>query len=412
MMQAKESIDVVGISSTRFFGVISGITTIIGASKEIKGIYSSPNSVEYTYSYKEYTTGNNYNVVDKNGNAFADTGLTLLFDTDWIGYRQNLELQDNNSYSASDPTKGTLGAIFYFEIPVDSGEYCLGNVRNSVDNHNPEGAYLMYLDIGANGTEGTDHYSGYNITTYVNPVSFPTGVDFAIDGLTNAGLGGETLCVFININESGTIYFSVNEDQPENDTIEIDDASQISQFSYLSANADAGFDITGTHLPAEYEDPPDSNFIVSRVSYLSLVKVTGEKYLITVADELDENGEVVSTVYHLSYTDENDELVSRDCTLAELQQIIPSAEDYYINSIRGMITVVTIERLSATSVSFNAQLPELPWTNASNMYLVTLNVPSGYSVKVSVISSTNYSVCINSETPLVFTNNTSTYVQP
>lgn len=140
--------------------------------------------------------------------------------------------------------------------------------------------------------------------------------------------------------------------------------------------------------------------------------MTGEKYLITVTDELDEDREVVSTVYHLSYTDENDELVSRDCTLAELQQIIPSAEDYYINSIRGMITVVTIERLSATSVPFNAQLPELPWTNVSNMYLVILNVPTGYSVKVSVISSINYSVCINSETPLAFTNNTSTYTQP
>ena len=140
--------------------------------------------------------------------------------------------------------------------------------------------------------------------------------------------------------------------------------------------------------------------------------MTGEKYLITVTDELDEDGEVVSTVYHLSYTDENDELVNRDCTLVELQQITPSAKDYYINSIRGMITVVTIERLFATSVSFNAQLPELPRTNASNMYLVTLNVPSGYSVKVSVISSTNYSVCINSETPLVFMNNTSTYTQP
>ena len=97
--------------------------------------------------------------------------------------------------------------------------------------------------------------------------------------------------------------------------------------------------------------------------------MTGEKYLVTVTDELDEDGEVVSTVYHLSYTDENDELVSRDCTLAELQQIISSVEDYYINSIRGMIAVVTIERLSATSVSFNAQLPELPWTTESTCIL-------------------------------------------
>ena len=390
---------------------------IIDEIKEIKAIYSSPNSVEYTYSYKQYTSGNNYTVVDKDGNAFNSSGLTLLFDTDWIGYRQNRELQDNSDPDSNDPTKGTLGAIFYFEIPVDSGEYCLGNVRNSVDTHVVEGAYLMYLDIGANGTEGTAHYSGYNITTYVNPVSFPTGVDFAIDGLTNAGLGGETLCIFIDVSESGTIYFSVNEEDaqghvPANDTIAIDDESDISQFSYLSANANSGFDIVGDNLPAEYEDPPDSNFIVTRVSYLSLVTVSGDKFLITVTDELDEDGEVTSTIYHLSYTDENDELVSTDCSLADLQDIVPSAEDYFINTIRGMITVVTIDRLSATSVSFNAQLPELPWTNASNMYLVTLNIPTAYSVKVSVINSSNYSVCINNETPLVFTNNQTTYIQP
>ena len=83
-----------------------------------------------------------------------------------------------------------------------------------------------------------------------------------------------------------------------------------------------------------------------------------------------------------------------------------------MNSIKSMIAVVIIERLSATSVSFNAQIPELPWVNTSNMYLVTLNVPSGYSVRVSIIDSSNYSVCINSETPLMFTNNTATYTQP
>lgn len=384
--------------------------------REIKGIYSSAGSVNYTYSYKQYTTGNNYNVVDENGNAFSDSGLTLLFDTDWIGYRQNRELQNNNDYSASDPTRGTLGAIFYFEIPVDSGEYCLGNVRNSIDSNVVEGCYLMYLDIGANGNEATDHYSGYCVTTYVDPVNFPTGVDFAIDGLTD-DLGGETLCVFIPAGESGTIYFSVNEKDaeghaPANDTIKIDDESQISQYSYLSTNADNGFDIVGTHLPADYEDPPDSGPIITRVSYLSIVKPTGEKYLVTITDQLDEDGEVTSTVYHLSYTDENDELVSIDCTLSELQTALPSAEDYYINSVRNMITIVTLERVSATSVSFNAELPELPWTNASNIYLITVNIPEGYSIRVTVTNSANYTVCINSENALVFVNNTVVYTEP
>ena len=396
--------------------------TKISNIREIKGIYSSANSVNYTYSYKSYdpnSATNQYSVVDENGNAFNTTGLTLVFDTDWIGYRQNRELQDNNDYSNSDPKKGTLGAIFYFEIPVDSGEYCLGNVRNSYDDHDVEGAYLMYLDIGANGTEATDRYTGYCITTYVDPVSFPTGVDFAIDGLTNAGLGGETLCVFIAAESSGTIYFSVNEEDeqghaPANDTIEIDDSSGISQFSYLSASADAqnGFDITGDHLPAAYEDPPDSAVNITRVSYLSIVKPSGEKYLVTITDELNENGVVTSTVYHLSYTDTNGDLISSDYTLEQLQTALPAAEDYYINAVRGMITIVTLERVTATSVSFNAELPELPWTNASTSYIITVNVPSNYTIKVSVTNSATYTVYINSETALVFSNNTVNYVQP
>lgn len=394
--------------------------TQIDKIREIKAIYSSGNSVNYTYSYKSYVANsstNQYTVVDESGNAFDDTGLTLLFDTDWIGYRNDGALQNNEAYNANDPTKGTLGAIFYFEIPVDSGEYCLGNVRNSLDTHDPEGAYLMYLDIGANGNEATDHYSGYCVTTYVDPVNFPTGVDFAIEGLTNAGLGGETLCVFISENSTGTIYFSVNEEDaqghaPANDTIEIDDTSQISQYSYLSNNASDGFDITGNHLPADYEDPPDSGPLITRVSYLSIVTPSQDKYLITVTDTLNGQGEVTSTVYHLAYADEEGELVSRDYTLEQLQTTLPAAEDYYINAVRGMITIVTLERASATSVSFNAELPELPWTNASNSYIITVNVPEEYSIRVTVTDSEKYTVYINSETPLVFTNNTVVYVEP
>ena len=389
--------------------------TAIEDIKEIKGIYSSANSVNYTYSYKKYSTGNNYTVVDESGNAFNDSGLTLLFDTDWIGYRSNRKLQDNNDVDPNNPEKGTLGSIFYFEIPVDSGEYCLGNVRNSIDSNVIEGCYLMYLDIGANGNEASDHISGYCVTTYVDPVSFPTGVDFAIEALTNSGLGGETLCIFIDPSSSGTVTFSLGKETVEGtpkDKIAIDDSSGISQFSYLSQNANSGFLIRGENLPADYEDPPDSDFIVTRVSYMAVEKPNGSIYLITVADELNENGVAVSTVYHLTYTNDQGEVVSSDLTLAEIQAIVPAAEDYFINSIRQMITIVTLERLSATSVSFNAQLPELPWTNASNTYIISLNVPSGYTIKVSVTNSANYTVYINSETALVFTNNTVNYVEP
>ena len=39
-------------------------------------------------------------------------------------------------------------AIYYLEIPVNEGEYALGSSSTGA------GAYLLYLDIGANGTDG------------------------------------------------------------------------------------------------------------------------------------------------------------------------------------------------------------------------------------------------------------------
>lgn len=56
-----------------------------------------------------------------------------VFDTKWI----------------ETPHDGSAGyvkrSIYYFEIPMSPGEYCLGSVEGS-----ESGAYLMYLDIGAN----------------------------------------------------------------------------------------------------------------------------------------------------------------------------------------------------------------------------------------------------------------------
>ena len=59
---------------------------------------------------------------------------------------------------------------FYFEIPMNAGEYCLGSVPGGT------GGYLMYLDIGANSakTNRTITYEKFSLNekTY----SYPTGV--------------------------------------------------------------------------------------------------------------------------------------------------------------------------------------------------------------------------------------------
>ncbi len=94
-----------------------GNVSNIKSLDKIKTIYSSGNSKDdYVYEYE-------------NGTSSASTsGLTSIFKTSWI--EKQSSIADNVAY--------------YFEIPVNAGEYALGSVSGA------NGAYLIYLDIGAN----------------------------------------------------------------------------------------------------------------------------------------------------------------------------------------------------------------------------------------------------------------------
>lgn len=80
---------------------------------------------------------------------------TVAFDTSTIKKEQTRLIQD---------------AAYYFEIPVNDGEYALGSVDGAV------GAYLMYLDIGANAEqiERTIFTQKYEIDT--DKFEYPNGV--------------------------------------------------------------------------------------------------------------------------------------------------------------------------------------------------------------------------------------------
>lgn len=99
----------------------------IDSVKEISKIYSSGG--DYVYLYTDGTTSSGVAI---------PSGCELKFDCKWI----------------SNPTVGiTEKSLYYFEIPVNKGEYALGSAKEG------DGAYLLYLDIGANG-EGSGE-TGY-----------------------------------------------------------------------------------------------------------------------------------------------------------------------------------------------------------------------------------------------------------
>ncbi|MCR4911171.1 MAG: hypothetical protein K5925_01430 [Bacilli bacterium] len=112
-------------------------------------------STMYSSKYSDYV--NNY-------------GYKMVFNTDWI-----TNFTDDPSTGAHEMNldiSNSKNRLFYFEIPVNEGEYCLGSVPGGL------GAYLLYLDIGANAskTQRTTTVEHFNHEEFV--YVYPAGVAY------------------------------------------------------------------------------------------------------------------------------------------------------------------------------------------------------------------------------------------
>ena len=106
--------------------------------KSISKIYAhkTNSKADYIYLYDD----NTYSGV------YSEANYELAFDVDWL---INPEIN--------------LNSVYYFEIPVNAGEYALGSASTG------DGAYLMYLDIGANGnTDGDEENYTMDKVRFVN----------------------------------------------------------------------------------------------------------------------------------------------------------------------------------------------------------------------------------------------------
>ena len=151
--------------------------------KEIAEIYKDASHENYSYVYK-YSDGTfskpflfknvdgvkiKYETDNTTPYVHSFTGLPsdcpdgydqIIFKTSWIkGHKDS----SGNSLLA-------FQQAYYFEIPVNDGEYCLG----SVSGYN--GAYLMYLDIGANATEVYRSEITQKTTIKTEKYTYPSGV--------------------------------------------------------------------------------------------------------------------------------------------------------------------------------------------------------------------------------------------
>ena len=174
-------------SNTAFFSLheIERNGSKISNIREISEIYENPTAKQaqsYVYKYKDGTYsvpflhGSRQGIkYDLNGNPLTNTAPTktkpegytkTVFKTSWIG-KADFSLKNYCAY--------------YFEIPTNEGEYALGSVSGAA------GAYLCYLDIGANAqrTDITEFHEIKTISVYA--YTYPKGVSFSfIEGVDAA----------------------------------------------------------------------------------------------------------------------------------------------------------------------------------------------------------------------------------
>ena len=157
--------------------------------KEIEEIFSNDQGTKTTkysniYKYKGKTGNAMYSVpyrVDGNQNKYVmnknntDDNQTAysyatMGQSDFDAYAATYGYTSRFKTSQIGINSLTSNAIYYFEFPMNPGEYCLGSVKDGT------GAYLLYLDIGANAakTQRTTIYEHYKEIKKV--FDYPAGV--------------------------------------------------------------------------------------------------------------------------------------------------------------------------------------------------------------------------------------------
>ena len=137
-----------------------------------------------------------------------------------------------------------LGAAYYFEIPLNAGDYAIGCESGLSDSQDGVGAYLMYLDIGANGEASDD---GGNDGPTIVPYHRMTAVTFvdstAIANKTTNGYSVITFDVTLDPDKTGHkgLLLSFNRSSVDYISYRVDDPS--SAFEVESIKDDANLTV-------------------------------------------------------------------------------------------------------------------------------------------------------------------------
>ena len=354
---------------------------------EIDQILSDGNQ-DHAYIYKlsngKYTIPYSYNIYNQKTKYVIDTTTPLstqypneeftqvdsypstysvVFDTSWIKVHNNF----------------TQHVMYYFEIPINCGEFCLGSVDGSTF-----GAYLVYLDIGAFDRDN-DKVEAYHVTTFASSVPYPNGVDFAVVGAT--GVGGESMGIYLPNEISGDVVVSF---AISSNDITITDDSDNATYSFKGTKySDSGgtdkFKVSG-NSPGDLVLPPAGGM---RLIHITVEAVDNSSWVIDILDELNIDGTIKSTTYPRILKD----------GVTQQPTAIPASVNEALSDIRGLARIVTFTRSSGvaefdTTAKYDAETRKVVTATVTSDDLAGItisvsNLVSGYTVKMNGTTVSN-----------------------
>ena len=150
----------------------------ITAINHIVSIYksNSDKTADYVYEYENIDPNTGYKF--SNNSNTAPSGYTKVFSTSWIETPTFSKSDyDNTTNDSRYANNGWwMAKLFYFEIPVNEGEYALGSVNGR------DGGYLLYLDIGANAAPVDRTIITEQTKTTQESLSYVNGIQILAEG--------------------------------------------------------------------------------------------------------------------------------------------------------------------------------------------------------------------------------------
>ena len=273
---------------------ITGIKQIAKIYRNKDYVEGSNTIPEYVYTYRnssdnEDTSDYDTGVYDGSGKLIQGSLGEEVFDTYWL----------------TDPeySKFKTTACYYFEIPVNQGEFALGSVSGKTKSrgwsrsYSKNGAYLMYLDIGASKKNNTGIVITERSTTTTKSYLFPKGVDFREDitSLASAAFaaiqGGESSAIVLTTADTMNIQYTYTAKVGDSDallTVGPENGTGSFAASYKRADTEVK-DRSGKEIPA-IEPTATSIDRMERESTYDLTKAESEKNKLSVV-EVHKDGE-------------------------------------------------------------------------------------------------------------------------